>query len=124
MIMDGHSSHITADIIAFCIKHFIDLLILPPHSSHILQPLDISMFAPLKRALTYETDAHFRLNSERISRVKWTDIYIRAREKAFITQNILSGWKNTGLMPLNPITILEKLSLFTRSNETPPRTPP
>ncbi|KYG41120.1 hypothetical protein M433DRAFT_159418, partial [Acidomyces richmondensis BFW] len=42
LIMDGHSSHITADFIAFCIDNAIDILILPPHCSHALQPLDVS----------------------------------------------------------------------------------
>jgi hypothetical protein len=50
LVMDGHGSHITANVIAFCIRHAIDLLILPPHTSHTLQPLDVSVFSPLKRA--------------------------------------------------------------------------
>ena len=57
--MDGHSSHITANAIALCMRDAIDLLILPPHCSHVLQPLDVGVFAPLKRALTSETDATF-----------------------------------------------------------------
>jgi hypothetical protein len=57
LIMDGHSSHITANVIAFCMRNSIDLLILPPHCSHILQPLDVGVFAPLKRALAFETNA-------------------------------------------------------------------
>jgi hypothetical protein len=36
LIMDGHSSHITANVIASCMQKAIDLLILPPHCSHIL----------------------------------------------------------------------------------------
>jgi hypothetical protein len=55
LVMDGHGSHITANVIAHCMKHAIDLLILPPHTSHMLQPLDVSVFAPLKRALAKET---------------------------------------------------------------------
>lgn len=42
LIMDGHGSHITANVIAHCMEHAIDLLILPPHTSHILQPLDVA----------------------------------------------------------------------------------
>ena len=34
----------------------IDILILPPHCSHVLQPLDVSIFSPLKKALAAETD--------------------------------------------------------------------
>jgi hypothetical protein len=55
LVMDGHGSHITANVIAHCMKHAIDLLILPPHTSHMLQPLDVSVSAPLKRALAKET---------------------------------------------------------------------
>jgi len=107
--MDGYSSHITANVIAYCIEHTIDLLILPPHTSHVLQPLDVSVFSPLKRALAAETDAASRLDSSRIPRIEWTSMYIRAREQAFRSSNILSGWKATGLSPLSPITVFEKL---------------
>lgn len=97
LIMDGHSSHITANVIAYCMEHTIDLLILPPHTSHVLQPLDVRVFSPLKRALALETDAASRLDSGRIPRIEWTSMYIRAREQAFRLSNILSGWKATGL---------------------------
>ncbi|KAI0991856.1 hypothetical protein K3495_g16331, partial [Podosphaera aphanis] len=43
LIMDGHSSHISGDLIALCIEKDIDLLILPPHCSHLLQPLDVGV---------------------------------------------------------------------------------
>ena len=36
LIADGHSSHITANVIAFCMQRAIDLMILLPHCSHIL----------------------------------------------------------------------------------------
>ena len=107
--MDGHSSHITANVIAFCMEHAIDLLILPPHTSHVLQPLDVSMFSPLKRALAAETDIASRLDPGRVSRVEWTSMYVRAREQAFRSSNMLNGWKATGLVPLSPITVLKKL---------------
>ena len=51
-------------------QNAIDLLILPPHTLHMLQPLDVSIFAPLKRALAAETDAAARLDSGRIPRVE------------------------------------------------------
>jgi len=119
LIMDGHGSHITANVIRYCMEHGIDLLILPPHTSHMLQPLDVTVFSPLKRALATETDAASRLDCGRVPRVEWTQIYIRAREKALTRANIVSGWKTTGLQPLSPIMVLDKLA-------TPPtpRPPP
>ena len=110
LIMDGHGSHITANVIAHCMKHTIDLLILPPHTSHVLQPLDVSVFSPLKRALAIETDAASRVDAGRIARSEWTRMYIRAREIALRESNITSGFRATGLWPLSPIIVLEKLA--------------
>jgi hypothetical protein len=123
LVMDGHGSHITANVIAFCIRHAIDLLILPPHTSHTLQPLDVSVFSPLKRALAAETDGVSRLNSGRLQKVECTRMYIRARERAFTTANIISGWKATSLEPLSPITVLEKLSTPHTPRSFLPQTP-
>jgi hypothetical protein len=93
----------TANVIAHCMERAIDLLILSSHCSHILQPLDVSVFSSLERALAAETDAVARLDASRVSRVEWTQIYIQAREKAFTIANIKSRWRNTGLEPLSPI---------------------
>lgn len=123
LVMDGHGSHITGNVIAHCMKHAIDLLILPPHTSHMLQPLDVSVFAPLKHALGVETDKASRLDYGRIPRVEWTRMYIRAREKALTSANILSGWKATGLQPLSAITVLDKLKATSIPQPLPPQTP-
>lgn len=123
LIMDGHGSHITANVIAYCMGNAIDLLILPPHTSHVPQPLDISVFAPLKRALALETDAASRLDFGRIQRVEWTKMYIRARERALIASNITSGWKAAGLWPLSLIVILGTLSQNSPLAPIQPQTP-
>jgi hypothetical protein len=33
-------------------EHIIDLLIMPPHCSHVLQPLDVGVFSAFKRYCT------------------------------------------------------------------------
>ena len=48
LIIDGHTTHIDLDISQFCKEDRILLYCLPPHSSHISQPLDVGFFAPLK----------------------------------------------------------------------------
>jgi len=67
LIMDRHSSYITANVIAYCMQHAINLLILLPHMSHVLQLLDVSIFLLLKHALAVETDAASRLDPGCIS---------------------------------------------------------
>jgi hypothetical protein len=56
LIIDGYSSHVTARFIAYCITSKTDLFLLLPHSSHKTQPLDLSIFGPLKRAINLEVD--------------------------------------------------------------------
>jgi hypothetical protein len=124
LILDGHSSHITANFIAYCMNNQIDLLVLPPHTSHVLQPLDISIFQPLKRALATETDRLAALDSGRIPRIEWTEAYIRAREKAFSSKNIQIGWKATGLWPLSALEVLNRLPQMPQArSSTPPQQP-
>ena len=123
LIADGHSSHITAKAIAFRMAHAIDLLILPPHCLHILQPLDVGVFAPLKRALASETDEVSRIYAGLISRAECTEMYIRARETASSVGNFRRGWRATGLEPPSPITLLEKLNQMSKPPWSNPRTP-
>lgn len=111
LLTDGHSSHLTAKFIAFCLDNAIDLVVLPPHSSHILQPLDVAIFSPLKTYLTRETDRLSRFDPGRISKVDWTIAYITAREEAFRSNSILSGFRKTGVFPFSPITVLSTLTM-------------
>ena len=52
LLVDGHSSHINMKFIDTCDSFHILLLILPPHTIYRLQPLDVSLFAPLANYYT------------------------------------------------------------------------
>jgi hypothetical protein len=49
LIQDGHNSHVTLDVAMKAKRMGLDLLTLPSHTSHALQPLDISAFKPFKQ---------------------------------------------------------------------------
>ncbi|KAL0811981.1 hypothetical protein ABMA28_009379 [Loxostege sticticalis] len=48
LVYDGHSTHVDLSVIEYAASQGITILKLPPHSSHILQPLDCSTMKPLK----------------------------------------------------------------------------
>jgi hypothetical protein len=48
LILDGHESHLNQDFKDYCLDNKILTLCMPAHSSHILQPLDVVCFSPLK----------------------------------------------------------------------------
>jgi hypothetical protein len=49
VILDGHESHVNQNFKDYCLENKIITLCMPAHSSHILQPLDVVCFAPLKQ---------------------------------------------------------------------------
>ena len=109
LIMDGHSSHVTANVIAFCMQNVINLFIMPPHCLHLFQLLDVGVFALLKCALSKETDAFNQYDSSCISCISWVEMYIRVCAKALSFENLKAGWKGVGLVPLDFDKILDKL---------------
>lgn len=54
LICDGHKSHVSLSVIEEARRENITILILPPHSSHILQPLDLSVMKSLKDAWDFK----------------------------------------------------------------------
>ncbi|BCS24404.1 uncharacterized protein APUU_40848A [Aspergillus puulaauensis] len=50
LVLDGHGSHLTPEFDKICQDNDIIPLCMPSHSSHLLQPLDVGCFGPLKRA--------------------------------------------------------------------------
>ena len=48
LLVDGHKSHITLNVIDLCQENNIILFCLPPHTTHALQPLDVAVFNPYR----------------------------------------------------------------------------
>ena len=120
LILDGHGSHATTEFDRFCMEKKILPLYMPPHSSHILQPLDVSCFSPLKHFYKQEVE---NLAQRRINSIKKEDflyIYPAAHQKALSTFNIKSGFAATGLVPLSSERVLSKFSQT--KTPTPPST--
>ncbi len=44
LILDGYGSHLTYEFYKYAQKHKIELFALPPHSTHLTQPLDVGCF--------------------------------------------------------------------------------
>jgi hypothetical protein len=53
LILDGHESHNSLEFQQYCKENKIITLCMPPHSSPLLQPLDVGCFAPLKVGYRY-----------------------------------------------------------------------
>ncbi|KAF6830934.1 transposase [Colletotrichum musicola] len=85
-----------------CYQNNVHLLFLPPHTSHVLQPLDQSVFGPLKTAYKKELGLRPQWDcSTVVGKRTFILCYGKARHAALTTKNIISGWRYTGLWPVN-----------------------
>lgn len=48
MFIDGHTSHMSKYLSDYCSENQIEVVALYPNSTHLLQPLDVAVFKPLK----------------------------------------------------------------------------
>ena len=113
LICDGHDSHISAQFVRYCINHKIILFLLPLHASHILQPLDVGVFGPLKTAMATQLSRLLACEISRLQKVEWVDKYIPARTQAISASNIQGGWRGAGLFPINRHRVLQTISDLT-----------
>ena len=111
LIVDGHGSHLNMTFLNWCEKHNVHVCVFPPHSTHRLQPLDVSVFGPLAHYYQKELDAwlhrHGALSS--LSKREFWSLFKPAFEKSFTKHNIESGFEKTGLNPLNPAVVLDQI---------------
>ena len=111
LIFDGHGSHTTLDVICHCIVNNIQLSLLPAHSSHLTQPLDVRVFSAMKAHIARELDRYFRTQIPCIQKAEWLDAFIKAHPLAFTSSHIFSGWSGTGLRPFAPEKVLSRVPL-------------
>lgn len=119
LIIDGHESHKSLAFQDLCEENKIITLCMPPHSSHILQPLDVGCFAPLKRAYSKEIRVLALDHIGRIDKKAFIATFSKVFEKAFSKTNIVSSFRATGLVPNDPLVVLSKLDVKLRT-PTPP----
>ena len=50
LVLDGHASHKSLAAVEYARDNFVVMISLPPHSTHHMQPLDKTIFGPLKTA--------------------------------------------------------------------------
>jgi hypothetical protein len=119
LILDGHGSHLTPKFDEICEKNNIIAICMPPHSSHLLQPLDIGCFAVLKRSYGRLIESKIRVQINHVDKLDFLEAYPSARIEAFKSETIKNSFAAAGLVPYNPDRVISKLDIRLRT-PTPP----
>jgi hypothetical protein len=95
---------------------------MPPHSSHLLQPLDIGCFAVLKRAYSRLVEVRMRCGSNHVDKLDFLEAYPAARMEAFKSETVKNSFQSAGLIPFAPEKVISKLNIRL-TTPTPPLQP-
>ncbi|KAG5262976.1 hypothetical protein AALO_G00281080 [Alosa alosa] len=102
MFLDQHETHVSKDTVDFCRGKGIELVCLPANTTHMLQPLDVSVFGPLKNAFTKLASSLGLVRGDLVvSKRRFSAVIKHAYLKAVTPANIMSGFRKTGLFPLD-----------------------
>ncbi|CAB3251787.1 unnamed protein product [Arctia plantaginis] len=101
LLLDNHESHISVPVLDFCKESGIVLLTFPPHCSHKLQPLDLTVYGPLKNYYTAITDWLVCNPGITVSIYEIPKLATVSIPLAFKPQNIQKGFEKPGIWPFN-----------------------
>jgi len=103
LLLDGHMTHVkNIPVFDIAKKHHITLLFFPPHTTHKLQPLDISFIMPLSTYYSQEVNLYLVnhpgcvITIYDIGKIFGLSYYISAT-----ISNAVLGFKKAGIVPYN-----------------------
>jgi len=99
-LLDGHGSHINAEFLDGAEELNILILVLPPHSTHLMQPLDVGVFQSLKRAHSQVVEDAIRVGEEIFLKPKFMQYLYKTRIAGLKKSTIRSAWRKCGLTVL------------------------
>jgi hypothetical protein len=90
-----------------------------PHSSHLLQPLDVGCFSPLKTAFSKQNQNLIRNHIFHVTKVDFLSSFYTAFRASFTQENVKAGFRGSGLHPFDPEAVLSQLDPVLESLSLP-----
>ena len=102
LLLDGHSSHYSPDFIYSACGNGVIVFCLPPHTTHLVQPLDATCFHSLKVYWDQACDDYMSCNPGKIVTIyQFSELFSKAWHQAMTPGNIVSAFRATGAFPVN-----------------------
>ena len=95
--LDGHSSHCQPALIHFAKDHNIVLFCFPPHTMHECEPLDTTVFGPLKQH--WQSVCHQYMPGKLVTKYQFSTLLNKAWMLTMTPSNICSGLPSLGPRP-------------------------
>ena len=101
LILDGHSTHTKSiALIELARTNHVSIICLPPHTTHRLQPLDVSLMKPLNSYTDQAITKWLRNHPGRaLTQFQLGAIFGQAYTKAATMNTAINGFRRTGIYP-------------------------
>ena len=106
LLFDGHSTRRNLAVIEAALASKLHILIFPPHCTHVLQPLDLTVFGVLKTTL-YNSFNQPEDSSISAYRESLVCALMKALSAGFQTHVISSSFQKAGIVPFNPEVVFQ-----------------
>ena len=107
-----------------CFRNDVKLVYLLPHSSHVLQPLDLACFSVIKsRYRAQIADLARYEDSAPIKKIRFIEYYHKARTEGLTASTIRSGWRAAGIIPWDPRKVIRSSQVAQNRTTNLPATP-
>ena len=102
LLLDGHVSHYNSSFIREAAAKGVIVFCLPPHATHICQPLDSACFSVLKKEWDQSCDTCMSRHSGKFVTIyQFSIIFAEAWQNAMTSSTAMVSFKATGVYPLN-----------------------
>jgi hypothetical protein len=109
LIMDNHTTHLTMPFLEYCKMCRIQAFAFPPHSTHLLQPLDGIPFQQYKHVHGRVVNKVARLAGFDFDKNDFFTELHDIRLRTFTPRIIRHGFKDRGIWPLKPHIVLDQM---------------
>ena len=102
LLCDGHGSHFTPEAIARAAEKGVIVFCIPPNTTHVAQPLDVSLFGALKHHWSSTCHTYLAENPGCVvTKLNFSTLFSQAWTKAITPQTLINGFRKTGVCPFN-----------------------
>ncbi|RKK60603.1 hypothetical protein BFJ69_g17208 [Fusarium oxysporum] len=99
LVIDGFAGHGSFAFREYCMKFNILVAFLLPHSTHILQPMDVGVFQYLKNAHQRKLREELRKGKLTFNRRDFAGAFQEIFNEGFTAAHIISGFEKSGIFP-------------------------
>ena len=119
LLLDGHTSHYQLDVLRIAAAEGVIIFCLPPHATHILQPLDNGAFGVLKQHWSKACHRYCSKNPGKVvNRYNFCEVFHSAWVEGMAMRNVIASFRATGIYP--PARDLVLSQIPGKSNDSQP----